>query len=380
MAKPAVAWNKNYIAYTVDFSASPVIWASTKGSATGTILEFLRVGTTAAGWMLTDTNLYYAPDAFSNSPTWAIKMTLAAFRAGGGRSDAEFRGLAIHPTDPLFVGVIGIGSAGGGDTSIAAHTHNGGTSWTYVTIPWAPGNYWAENKDLAIDASYNFYTILGHLSGPKSYMNTSTDGGHSFGAISADLGPQDGGAPNVRFTKIFGSTFYVSHGALTNTFTSKTTDGGATLSSAVPAGYVVSASVHGLNAWDVSTLYAVFTKSADGSTWLAKSTNGGSTWTFIKDAAAVFVLSNPFLNSAPSFGSNINELAWVTDATTAVGVALAYSSDGGATFQDATGNWYALFTTWDGGTGSGGGMMNCGVAFKGESAHVYFSAVRFADA
>ena len=164
-----------------------------------------------------------------------------------------------------------------GESGMIAKTTDGGTTWSYKSLPMYTGNGLTSFRPILYQVQF-LNATTGYTVGSNGAFLRTTDGGNSWTYLTGPLGPLS--STNKTINNLF--FFDVNNGWLigdapnaSQAFVYKTTDGGATWTAAtnVP---IINTPFYGIDFITASTGYI-----CGQSGKVIKTTDGGATWTDI---------------------------------------------------------------------------------------------------
>lgn len=360
-------------------------WTNILGSIPGTddIIQFVPVQTgdsSVGGWVLTDQAAYWASNVLSGTPNWTAMYTLATLRAyHGDLAAADFRGIAVYPGNSNFVIISFTGMAANSGFGAVYSNARGVGAWLYSNFPIGDGCHTAPYFGITVDDGGLIYTVRNCnacLPGPANHarMLVSADGGANFAWTVGSMA-----------TNTWNSTRYELHipgGNIQAEVRTNVADddspkysgnAGASWTSHMVGGYTGDTYGSGISGhYDTgSHIVAIYERNAD-SHYMGMRTDGGA-WFEIGDATILF-------NEVPGVWAGVHVIrpeVWTADEEVMGWVAQAPSGWGGFHTQRRIlytenyaecwsvmmGDWYTVFGSYNGTSGSSGDRGNVGIKF-----------------
>jgi len=353
-------------------------WSDILGSIPGAdiLIQFRHIqtgATTVGGWMLTNNGVYYAANVLTAAPSWSLRLELTTVQAHDPNLvDAEFRGIAVHSMKPGFAIVLfshGTHNSGFG----AVYTNDYGGLWSYSTFPGAPGTTVSERPFFNIDIDQNSGLIgtVGRWSSiaHRAYLYISGNGGATFSRTNGEMA--DWVWADTRYGCILRTTIQAALRVNVGVFDPVQSSGnqGASWSLITPAGY--EDDIRGINGFfdDATDITICLEKTASTHTIALRSVDGGGGWNEIGDGNIHFGArpggwSTTTAAAPVVWFADRNELGWVASIAASTNkTRILYSDDGGVLWCGMMGNWYAIFATFTGASGTSGATGNSDIDF-----------------
>lgn len=380
-----VVWDGTHIYRTLDIMASPVVWARIDSGISGTIYDIqgtIRANGNFAGWMLSSTGVWWCGDLEATSPSWSQVLSIGTIQASDatitGGTVVEVKCIATCQGEPDFC-ILATGPAAITNTgqdyahSYFYHTHDNGANWTKVDVGLTgnSGHHYCFADRFGMQCApdlvsgspqvWAFRSTNPVGLGYSANILASTDGGHTFSKLTADLAVSSNGRDRGSLLVPFepNDPAYVVAGTLgvANRPPIRIASGNWASSSAlpIPTGYggtnndVTAYRRPGKKLGDVNHLIAWFRHSAEPENRLLESDDQGQNWSLLYDQNTNTQYCTPI-----PWPGNTQIWVWVVNSTSNVNLgttpAVNRTSNYFSSVTNCNGNLSSL-ATWTAGLG-----------------------------